>query len=46
MGGEFGQAREWNHDQSLDWHVVQHSFQAGLQKWLPTSTDSIGRNPF
>ena len=22
MGGEFGQEREWNHDQSLDWHVM------------------------
>jgi 1,4-alpha-glucan branching enzyme len=20
MGGEFGQEREWNHNQSLDWH--------------------------
>jgi 1,4-alpha-glucan branching enzyme len=23
MGGEFGQWREWNHDSSLDWHLVQ-----------------------
>lgn len=23
MGGEFGQDREWNHDHSLDWHLVQ-----------------------
>jgi 1,4-alpha-glucan branching enzyme len=25
MGGEFGQRREWNHDVSLDWHLVQQS---------------------
>jgi 1,4-alpha-glucan branching enzyme len=22
MGGEFGQAREWSHDSSLDWHLL------------------------
>ena len=22
MGGEFGQKREWNHDASLEWHVL------------------------
>lgn len=32
MGDEFGQAREWNHDQSLDWHVLQYAKHSGLQR--------------
>jgi 1,4-alpha-glucan branching enzyme len=23
MGGEFGQSREWHHDRSLDWHLLE-----------------------
>ncbi len=32
MGGEFGQRREWNHDQSLDWHLLDQAPHAGVQK--------------
>jgi 1,4-alpha-glucan branching enzyme len=32
MGGEFGQWREWNHDMSLDWHLVHEgSMHARMQ---------------
>jgi len=32
MGGEFGQTREWNHDTSLDWHLVgMGPYHRGLQ---------------
>ncbi len=34
MGGEFGQWREWNHDQSLDWHLLENASHQGLQRWL------------
>jgi len=34
MGGEFGQWREWNHDQSLDWHLLQHPPHQGLHRFL------------
>ncbi len=34
MGGEFGQRREWHHDQSLEWHVLQQPLHAGLQRWV------------
>jgi 1,4-alpha-glucan branching enzyme len=34
MGGEFGQWREWHHDESLDWHLTQYAPHAGLQRWV------------
>src|SRR3984893_2751672 len=34
MGGEFGQWREWNHDQSLDWHLLDYPFHAGLRRMV------------
>jgi 1,4-alpha-glucan branching enzyme len=34
MGGEFGQVREWTHDGSLEWHVLQYPNHSGLQKWV------------
>ncbi len=32
MGGEFAQEREWNHDASLDWHLLQQHDHAGTQR--------------
>jgi 1,4-alpha-glucan branching enzyme len=34
MGGEFGQWREWVHDESLEWHLLQYAPHSGLQKWV------------
>jgi 1,4-alpha-glucan branching enzyme len=34
MGSEIGQAREWNHDGSLDWHLLENPGHAGLELWL------------
>jgi 1,4-alpha-glucan branching enzyme len=31
MGGEFGQEREWNHDRSLDWHLLADEHHRGIQ---------------
>lgn len=31
MGCEFAQEREWNHDQSLDWHLLSDPAHAGVQ---------------
>ena len=32
MGCEFGQGREWNHDASLDWNLLEHPLHEGLRK--------------
>jgi 1,4-alpha-glucan branching enzyme len=34
MGCEFGQVREWAHDSSLEWHVLQYLNHNGMQKWV------------
>ena len=34
MGGEFGQRREWAHDESLEWHMLQYPEHEGLQRWV------------
>ena len=34
MGGEIGQWREWNHDSSVDWHLLDHTPHATLQRWV------------
>jgi 1,4-alpha-glucan branching enzyme len=40
MGCEFGQRQEWNHKQSLDWHILQYPLHAGI-KQLVTDLNSI-----
>jgi len=32
MGGELGQLREWNHDASLDWHLLANPLNRGVQR--------------
>jgi 1,4-alpha-glucan branching enzyme len=34
MGGEFGQWREWSHETSLDWHLLEHPSHAGVLQWV------------
>jgi 1,4-alpha-glucan branching enzyme len=34
MGDEFGEYSEWNHDMSLDWHILQNDLNSGLNKFV------------
>ena len=34
MGDEFGQWSEWNHDASLEWHLLNEPLHAGLKRWV------------
>lgn len=34
MGDDFAQGREWNHDQSLDWHLLQYESHKKLNDYV------------
>jgi len=34
MGSEFGQWREWSHDRSLDWHLLDNPRHEGIRLWV------------
>jgi 1,4-alpha-glucan branching enzyme len=45
MGGEFGQWREWAHDTSLDWNLVERPLHRGMQKWVEMLNQSYRSQP-
>jgi 1,4-alpha-glucan branching enzyme len=34
MGNEFAQSSEWNHDASLEWHLMNSPAHAGIYNWI------------
>jgi 1,4-alpha-glucan branching enzyme len=34
MGDEIAQAREWDHDSSVDWHLLSEPLHRGIQRWV------------
>ena len=34
MGGEFGQRTEWNHEYSLEWHLLEYEPHQGMQTFV------------
>ena len=45
MGCEFGQDREWSHDRSLDWHLLDDPRHAGLQNLVRDLNAVYRANP-
>ena len=45
MGGEFGQEREWNHDASLDWHLLDDPLHQGVQTLVRDLNPALSRHP-
>jgi 1,4-alpha-glucan branching enzyme len=45
MGGEFGQWREWNHESSLDWHLLEQPRHAGLGRFVQDLNQLYRREP-
>jgi 1,4-alpha-glucan branching enzyme len=45
MGAELGVWREWNHDDSLDWSLVEHPLHAGLQQFVRDINALYRREP-
>ena len=45
MGAEFGQRREWNHEASLDWHLLREPRNGGLYRWLQDLNRAYKEHP-
>jgi 1,4-alpha-glucan branching enzyme len=45
MGAEFGQHREWNHDVSLDWHLLDQPLHRGLQQFVRDLNQTYAAEP-
>ncbi|MBC7333192.1 MAG: 1,4-alpha-glucan branching protein GlgB [Actinobacteria bacterium] len=43
MGGEFGQWQEWDHQRSLDWHLLEYLLHRGVQN-LVRDLNTLYRN--
>jgi 1,4-alpha-glucan branching enzyme len=45
MGAELGQEREWDHDRSLDWHLLDDDGNAGVQHLMRDLNQVYGQVP-
>ncbi|WP_045211997.1 1,4-alpha-glucan branching protein GlgB [Desulfonatronovibrio magnus] len=45
MGSEFAQWTEWNHDKSLDWHLLEYENHQQMLKWMKTLNHFYQQHP-
>jgi 1,4-alpha-glucan branching enzyme len=45
MGGELAQEKEWNHDQSLDWHLLADAGHSGVQQLIRDLNAAYAAHP-
>jgi 1,4-alpha-glucan branching enzyme len=45
MGDDFGHGDEWWEDKSLDWHLLQYPYQAGVQRWVADLNQLYRQDP-
>jgi 1,4-alpha-glucan branching enzyme len=45
MGGEFGQWKEWSHEESIEWHTVSYPFHRGVLNWVRDLNNVYKREP-
>ena len=45
MGSEFGQSAEWNFEGSLDWHLLQYGYHAGIKQVITDLNALYKTNP-
>ncbi|MGB6121695.1 MAG: alpha amylase C-terminal domain-containing protein, partial [Bacteroidota bacterium] len=45
MGNEFGQWREWLHEESVEWHALEHHHHRGTQQWVKDLNAVYKREP-
>jgi 1,4-alpha-glucan branching enzyme len=45
MGAEIGQWKEWNHDQGLDWGILENPQHKGIQTWVKDLNKYVTTKP-
>ena len=45
MGGEFAQWKEWTHEESLEWHALEHPPHLDVQRWVKDLNALYRREP-